>query len=570
MATLLPAPPPSESPSPPPLRPPRPPPPSPPPSPSPLPPWPPSPPPSPLIPPDEAWRQRGTKVEFESNGWPALRPGDEFGCSIAVQGNWAMVGACGDGWHSGIDQSGAAYLIDIGTGRPHQVITAPDAVPLARFGSAVAMSSDGYILVGADHDKSADPGIFEPGSVYVFALITTLASREASFQYKLWADDAGMPSSDQQRFGCAIAVSGRRAVIGARGADTYPAGVMTSAGNGAVHMFDIPTGTLLAKLVPVEADGAGALGCFWFGASVALSERLLIIGAPRARGPCATSVRMGAAFIFDVASLNQTAKVLPADDKAELGTAVAVREVGGEGLLLIGAPGHENGAVYSSKPFEIANVSAQARLAYDPSAWQPTIQPLVAENMARFGAAIAYEPASGLALIGAPTSFSGQGDQSGVASRLGYWITSPSSAITTSTTTASTTTSTSSIPAEPLAHVTERVLTGYDSDPYDHFGSALSLNAHGVAVVASTYHGAEGTESTSSATGAVYIYTPPFLWPPPLPPSTPPPRPFTPPSNPSPLPSMPPPSTQVSWLVQLTGQSPLEACVIGGLRPGSR
>ena len=219
-------------------------------------------------------------------------PGDELGCAIAVDGHYAAVGACGDGWHSGVTHSGAVYMVDIGSGRIDSVLVAPDANPYMNFGSAIAMTPSGYVLVGASRDNPLN--LYTTGAVHVYiVMVDGAGNRQIAHRQKLVAQDP----IDEARFGAAIAVSGRTAAIGARGPDNYPPGLMTPQGNGAVYLFDVPTGQQLAKVAPVDTAGNGALGCYWFGASLALTEHLLVVGAPRSRAPCANSVMSGSAFV---------------------------------------------------------------------------------------------------------------------------------------------------------------------------------------------------------------------------------------------------------------------------------
>ena len=59
-------------------------------------------------------------------------------------------------------------------------------------------------------------------------------------------------------------------------------------GGGAAYIFDVSTGTQIAKLQPRDRTGRWPqLGCYWFGAAVSLADGVAVVGAPRAKRPCA-------------------------------------------------------------------------------------------------------------------------------------------------------------------------------------------------------------------------------------------------------------------------------------------
>jgi hypothetical protein len=123
---------------------------------------------------------------------PTDRQGnDVFGSTVAVSGDWAIVGAYGDSGYTGaayvffrnaLNQWGAA-------GRENQKLTADDGAALDKFGISVAIWSD-TVVIGAPVNDSA----------YVF-------SRSGStWQGPAKIVDAGGVSGD--KFGSAVAVSG--------------------------------------------------------------------------------------------------------------------------------------------------------------------------------------------------------------------------------------------------------------------------------------------------------------------------------------------------------------------------
>ena len=128
-----------------------------------------------------------------------------------------------------------------------------------------------------------------------------------------------------------------RAVIGARGpgadASATPApGATADDTSGVVFIFDTSTGAMLLKLQPSDAHGSHLPSCLFFGAALAISDRVVVVGAPRARPPCVPSGGMlsGAVFVFGTseagvlsnataASFNQTARLVPPESALEGG-----------------------------------------------------------------------------------------------------------------------------------------------------------------------------------------------------------------------------------------------------------
>ncbi|MCP3667674.1 MAG: hypothetical protein GY696_35155 [Gammaproteobacteria bacterium] len=68
--------------------------------------------------------------------------GDEFGDTVSISGNYAVVSA-----PSHAEGSGSVYLFDISTGRQIKKYTAPTAAK--NFGTSVAIDG-GNLLVGAE------------------------------------------------------------------------------------------------------------------------------------------------------------------------------------------------------------------------------------------------------------------------------------------------------------------------------------------------------------------------------------------------------------------------------------
>lgn len=205
---------------------------------------------------------------------------DEFGISVALNGDTAVIGAeKGDG--NEIVNTGAAYVFirEDGEGgitwTEQQKLTASDGVEDDRFGESVAL--DGMtIMIGATLDDDAGDA---SGSVYVFT------NEEG------WAETAKLTASDgtsNDSFGASVAVDGDNALIGA---PVAPAGNVTDAG--AAYVFTRDGGgtwTEEFKLVASNAATDDALGNT---GAVAIAGSTVVAGAEM-------SGDVGAAYVFDL------------------------------------------------------------------------------------------------------------------------------------------------------------------------------------------------------------------------------------------------------------------------------
>lgn len=120
---------------------------------------------------------------------------DHFGSSVAISGNWAIVGAFrADA--SGKGQSGAAYIFQLqdGAWQLHQKIVASDVAIDCYFGESVAIGN-GVAVVGA-------PGVSH--AVYLFQLVNNK-----------WVEQQKL--SEGGGFGNSLSFDGSRAIAGGSG-----------------------------------------------------------------------------------------------------------------------------------------------------------------------------------------------------------------------------------------------------------------------------------------------------------------------------------------------------------------
>ncbi|MCK4871317.1 MAG: FG-GAP repeat protein [Phycisphaerales bacterium] len=230
--------------------------------------------------------------------------GDYFGCSVAISGTTAIVGADGDDDNGHF--SGSAYLLDISDpANPTQIakLLASDGAAVDEFGFSVAIS--GTIAIVGAYGDGDDGGGDDFGSAYLFD--PTTGQQIA----KLLASDRA--AGDQ--FGRSVAISGTTAIIGAWLDDD------NGDNCGSAYLFDTTTGQQIAKLLPSDGAAGDRFGC-----SVAIDGTTAIVGAIRDDD---NGLESGSAYLFDIsdpANPTQTAKLLPSDGAAgdEFGYSVAI------------------------------------------------------------------------------------------------------------------------------------------------------------------------------------------------------------------------------------------------------
>ena len=200
---------------------------------------------------------------------------DSFGNSVAISGDYAIVGA----YWKDITDAGAAYIFHR-TGPDTWVegtkITASDAEDDDNFGNSVAISED-YAIVGAyaeDHDTKSNAG-----AAYIFLRTGDNTWDEGT---KITASD---PAS-YDYFGRSVAISGDYAIVGAYRKDITDAGAAYIFLRTGDNTWDEGT-----KITASDAEDDDN-----FGNSVAISEDYAIVGAYAEDHD--TKSNAGAAYIF--------------------------------------------------------------------------------------------------------------------------------------------------------------------------------------------------------------------------------------------------------------------------------
>jgi WD40 repeat protein len=170
---------------------------------------------------------------------------DQFGRSVAISGNYAIVGAVLED-DAGGTQSGKAYIFNVTTGALLHTLDNPNAYGTSagdNFGISVAISGN-YAIVSARNED--DSGGTESGKAYIFsvttgALVHTLDNPNA------------YGTSFVDYFGVSVAISGNYCIVGADlegdsdGAPSFDA-------SGVAYIFAVDNMTYLDKAIQMVLE----------------------------------------------------------------------------------------------------------------------------------------------------------------------------------------------------------------------------------------------------------------------------------------------------------------------------
>ena len=276
---------------------------------------------------DRANSRKGSVYIFtrNSNGAWTQQPkldgefaGDQFGWSVAVEGDTVVVGAHAYDGSDSLANSGAVYVFTrtggVWTRAAKLTPTVPEAY--AFFGGSVALDGSTLVIGSRLYDAG---GYFSAGAAYVFTKDSGTG---------VWSQAAKLTASTSLQLaylGYSLAVDGDTVLVGAYGDDT----VFGELGSGSAYVFDKPPGgwtdgNETAKLTASDRQPSG-----YFGFSVALDGDTAVIGASQHSDPI-TGAGSGAAYVFtrQTGVWGEKAKLTPSDAAAgdNFGVSVAVEE----------------------------------------------------------------------------------------------------------------------------------------------------------------------------------------------------------------------------------------------------
>jgi hypothetical protein len=230
--------------------------------------------------------------------------GDQFGWSVSVSGDTAIVGAAYKN-----NSAGAAYVLDL-----QQELTADDGAQGDQFGNSVSVSGD-TAVVGA---YSGNNGT---GAAYVFV-------RSGG----VWTQQQELSASDGAQndfFGISVSISGDTALVGALDKNN------ADGSTGAAYVFVRSNGVWIQQAKLIASDGAQS---DLFGRSVSVSGDTVLVGA------YGKNSNTGAAYVFvrdNQGNWTQQAELAASDGGLfdEFGNSVSIS---GD-TVLVGAPAESTG-----------------------------------------------------------------------------------------------------------------------------------------------------------------------------------------------------------------------------------
>jgi len=247
---------------------------------------------------------------------------DNFGYSVSVSGDVAVIGAYGNGDAGGYSGSAYVFRRDGGVWVEEAKLTASDAAAGDYFGWSLSVSGD-VTVIGAQYNYG--------GSAYAFR-----------WDGAGWVEEAKLTASDtdvSDNFGYSVSVSGDLAVIGAHHDDD--AG--DHSGSAYVFRWDGSSWVEEAKLTASDAVDHDN-----FGSSVSVSDDLGVIGA---RYDDDAGYNSGSAYVFrrDGGVWVEEAKLIAseAEQGDEFGDSVSISgDVAVIGAVVNGDAGDHSGSAY--------------------------------------------------------------------------------------------------------------------------------------------------------------------------------------------------------------------------------
>ena len=193
--------------------------------------------------------------------------GDNFGMSVSLQGNYAIIGAPNNDVNGNADQ-GSAYIFFRSGGLWSQqaILTANDGAPGYKFGISVDLDPNGEMAIIGSSGATVNGNTFQ-GCAFIFVRNGTIWTQQA----KLTASDGA--ASDE--FGGAVCLEGDYAVVAAASDDE---GGFDN--RGSVYVFYrnpdwYDNQPHQAKLLASDGTAGDA-----FGYDISLSGEYLVCGAP--------------------------------------------------------------------------------------------------------------------------------------------------------------------------------------------------------------------------------------------------------------------------------------------------
>ncbi|HOM35731.1 MAG TPA: MBG domain-containing protein [Bacteroidales bacterium] len=203
---------------------------------------------------------------------------DQFGYSVAIDGNYIVVGAVYQDFDNGmldeIQDAGAAYIFKYNSGNWTQIkkLFSTNRSVNEYFGNAVSIDGE-YIVVGSyfhDYDASGSVFVNNSGAAFVY--------KNNSDAWNLVEKLTVLDRQENDLFGCSVAISGDYIIAGAYAHDYNLTGGEFMSEAGAAYIFKNNFGTWIQhqKIIAPNPDRAAGDR---FGFSVSISNGIMVVGA---------------------------------------------------------------------------------------------------------------------------------------------------------------------------------------------------------------------------------------------------------------------------------------------------
>ena len=294
--------------------------------------------------------------------------GDYFGWSVAISGDTVVVGAPYDDVGANGNQGAAYVFVRSGaTWSQQQQLTAADGAAGDNLGTSVTISGN-TVAVGAPYDGVGANA--DQGSAYVFVRSGALWSQQ---QQLIAVDGAAL-----DYFGWSVAISGDTVVVGAANDD-----IGATADQGSAYVF-VRSGAVWGLQAHVAA--ADGLAGDYFGNSVAISGDTVVVGAYY--DDIGANADQGSAYVFvrSGTAWSQQAQLTAADGLVfdRFGTSVAISGdtvVAGAPYDDVGANGNQgsayvfvrSGTIWSQQQLTAVDGAAADHFGYSVAIWGDTV-----------------------------------------------------------------------------------------------------------------------------------------------------------------------------------------------------
>jgi FG-GAP repeat protein len=238
-----------------------------------------------------------------------VRRGLQFGRSVAISGDTIIVGAVGDDEHG--EFTGSAYIFARHRGGPNAwgevaKLRASDAARGDVFGESVSISGD-TAVVGAPQNQAPFPARAGFATIFV----------RNHLGIDVWGEVARVKASDGQsgdRFGSSISISGGTIIVGSPD-DDHPELPFFGIGAGSAYIFARQSNMPVAWAEVVKLIARDAVTGDGFGWAVAIDGDAAIVGAPGGAPGGLGQPSTGVAYVFSrgsaTAEWGETAKLIP-------------------------------------------------------------------------------------------------------------------------------------------------------------------------------------------------------------------------------------------------------------------